>query len=734
VTKTFGLSADLSFSATIAALVVGALALLLLGVELRRHRADGSLLVALSGMIASALAMCALLRPVSIATRGSLVGPRVAVLVDRSRSVLLPDAGQPRERREAEALATLAKSASGARIALHSFGEGPPLPFESVEANPARGMRSDLATALHDVLARSDETPGAVVVISDGRLDTPAAASLEREMAQAEDGRSVPVHTVSIAERDPKDASIRVVRAAGAAVAHQPMSLTVEVGCAGGLSCDTLPVTVRELLDGAPPALLASGMAKLENGVATLDLTVTLDRAGPRLVEVAIESPSGDEIPDNDRRFLAFDVARERVRVLHVAGRPTYDVRALRTWLKSNASVDVVAFFILRTENSNVVASDNELALIRFPVDELFTEHLASFDAVILQDFNAVPYKLLRYLPNLAKYVQGGGGFVMVGGPDAFLGGGYAGTDLEKVLPVDLPKQTDGAAFDLGGVVPRHTLAGRSASMLAPLHALFGDELPTMPGYDIVGDAKPGALTLWEHPTRKTASGKPMPLLTLGEFGDGRSIALPLDGAHRLGFSEFAARVAGRGHGALWDGLLGWLMRDPRFEPAQVELAHACIAGEPMALRVTPLAGTTGNISVEVTSASERMPPKTSQIEIPATGGAIEVPIGTFPAGGYMAKIRVGSGAATRRAFPCERGGDEWADSRPDEDRLRAIAKATRGKFVRASDIGSVTFPAATMVSAERTVSPILPPWAWTLCAAAAMGAHWIARRRAGLA
>ena len=36
----------------------------------------------------------------------------------------------------------------------------------------------------------------------------------------------------------------------------------------------------------------------------------------------------------------AVDVARERVRVLHVAGRPTYDVRALRTWLKSNASVD----------------------------------------------------------------------------------------------------------------------------------------------------------------------------------------------------------------------------------------------------------------------------------------------------------------------------------------------------------------------------------------------------------
>ncbi|MFO0660949.1 MAG: hypothetical protein U0165_14125 [Polyangiaceae bacterium] len=32
---------------------------------------------------------------------------------------------------------------------------------------------------------------------------------------------------------------------------------------------------------------------------------------------------SGDEVPDNDHRYLVFDVARERVRILHVAGRPT---------------------------------------------------------------------------------------------------------------------------------------------------------------------------------------------------------------------------------------------------------------------------------------------------------------------------------------------------------------------------------------------------------------------------
>ena len=84
---------------------------------------------------------------------------------------------------------------------------------------------------------------------------------------------------------------------------------------------------------------------------------------------------------------MTFNVARQRVRLLHVAGRPTYDVRSLRRWLKSDESVDLVAFFILRTDEDNPMTSDDsELALIPFPVDELFTEHLPSFDAVVLQD------------------------------------------------------------------------------------------------------------------------------------------------------------------------------------------------------------------------------------------------------------------------------------------------------------------------------------------------------------
>ena len=107
-----------------------------------------------------------------------------------------------------------------------------------------------------------------------------------------------------------------------------------------------------------------------------------------------------------------------------------------------------------------------------------------------------------------------------------------------------------------------------------------------MPGTNILGDVRAGGLVLWSHPTRTTKSGAPMPILAIGDQGDGRSIALGIDGAWQLEFSQLGARTSGRGYGAMWDGLLGWLMRDPRFEPAQLDLVGPCVADEPARLRV----------------------------------------------------------------------------------------------------------------------------------------------------
>ncbi len=733
-TRSWAFSNDLSTSAVVAVGVLALLSVALLLIELRRRERLGGAIVT-SGIVGTLLISLAVLRPVRVTTKGSMVGPRVVVLVDQSRRLLLESEGRTRRARALDAVKQLRRKFADARLSILGFGEGAPAPLDIGGAGGGGTGKlttdSDLSAALSTLAESPGERPQAVVVVSDGRLTRPAAGADDNALRRAVGQLHVPIDTVSVAENAPKDASIRAVHAAGAAVAHQALALTVEIGCAGGLACGDVPVKVRELRHKVKPALLAEGVAHVENGHAKVDLTITLERAGNRVVEISIDPPAGDAIPANNRRILTFSVTRDRIRVLHVAGRPTYNVRALRMWLKSDESVDLVAFFILRTDTDDPNASDNELALIPFPVDELFTEHLPSFDAVVLQDIDAVRYRLARHLPELAHYVESGGGLIMVGGPSSFIGGGYAGTALERVLPVKLPESAP--PFDTSGFVPRYTEAGRAAPALHALRELYGDELPEMPGSNTLGVPRKGSIVLWDHPTRR-ADDQPMPVLALGEAGDGRSIALGVDGTHRLAFSETAAKAAGRGYGALWDGLLGWLMRDPRYEAARVELVGDCITGEPTTLQLSRLPGMEGAIDLTLERLGEDPgKPLHRRIDKPPSG-PVKMNVGSLEPGGYTARVRIGAAPATRFDFSCEKGGAAWADSRPDPLRLERIAEVTGGRPVTSESVGDLPKPSATRIAAERHVSPMLPAWGWALLASLALGTHWLARRRGGLA
>ena len=711
-------SIDLSPPAVVAVVIV--CSAFWVGLLFEFLAAGRRLSILLSGLVAALALAAALLRPAQVELRGSLVGPRVVVLADNSRRLLLPTpAGETRRSRMTKGLAELRQHFRKAKLSVLAFGEEEPKPFSTKSMRLSQS--SDLSRALDDLAL--GPAPDAIVVISDGRLSRPLLDGVKKSPA-------APVlHSVALETEEIPDASIRAVRAAGAAVAHQPLALTVELGCSGGLSCDQVPVRVRELRRGNDPLTLASGTARFRQGRARLELAVTLERAGERVLEISMESLKGDRVPENDRRFITFSVARERLRLLHVAGRPTYDVRALRMWLKADESIDLVAFFILRTEGDNPnTRHDSELALIPFPVDELFSEHLPSFDAVILQDIDASRYKLAPHLESLASYVEAGGGLIMVGGPSSFSGGNYAGSALARVLPVTMDETRK--PFDNGEFVPDVSAAGETVPILRNLRRLFDRGLPSFPGTNILGTARPQALVLWEHP-RETAKGKKMPVLAIGEAGNGRAVALGLDGTFRLAWSPSAARAGGRGYGELWEGLLGWLMRDPRYEIARMELVTPCFADDETLLRVIPLPGTRGKLELTLEKLGGETIAKRSQ-ELAETGPTL-INVGKLAPGGYLALVKAGKAPPTRLDFACEKGGSAWADSRPDPRRLRKLAELHGGRFVTTDRIASLPLPASSSVAEARKVTALLPPWFWSLLAALAVGIHWLLRRRAGL-
>lgn len=730
----FRLSADLDGLAQIfvAGLLLVTLALLV--VETRRHgRYRWAILV--TGALGTSLLCAAVLRPTELRQKGREVPGVAALLTDASHRLALPLSGEQgtRAERGARAREALEKEWSHARLESRRFRNG------LLEEDQPAGewSTSDLLQALQETRATDAKRPQSIVIFSDGRLTRPGisgAADWGEGLRAAAAG--VPVHTVALETAAPEDRSLRKVGFTGTAVAHQPFSLQIEVGCHPAALCADVEVVVRELLEGQGPVELARGKTQSESESATLDLELTLERAGGRVIEVEILGEGEDAIPENDKRIFPVEVKRDRLRMLHVAGRPTYDVRALRMFLKADESIDLISFFILRTQSDQVNARQDELALIPFPVDELFTEHLKSFDAVILQDIDAPQYRLDRHFRSLRDYVLSGGGLILVGGPEGFSAGGYAGSPVSDVLPVELPAQ--GELLVRKSFSPHYTPAGRAAPLLASLRATMGDALPRMSGANVLGRPKDDALVLWEHPELflpGQSGGEKMPVLALREVGDGRTVAISVDSTHELRFGEGGAATGGRAHADLWEGLLGWLMRDPRYESAQTRLEGECLAGRDQIVRVVPLPGSGDKVEVRL----ERLGVATSDervLERLAAGkdGSLRFVARGLSAGGYAVRVQVGEAPPTRSVFSCEIGGESWADSRPDSPRLRAIAEATGGKFVHFDEVASLPAPGSTFIAVNRESRPLLPAWIWATLAALSMSIHWVIRRAAGYA
>ncbi len=726
-------SEDLALGAQALVLGLFVCTLILLLIETRREPA-GRASILLSGGIGALLLTAAVLRPARLTEQGQRVPGLSLILEDASHRLELPSAPEsPTRRLVAErAKAELVQQFHQARVVARRFSRS--LLPDSAEPDGPH-IESDLLATLRQIAAGEGDRPNSIVVLSDGRLTRPSSVdggAFRKEVSAASGG--IPVHTVALASAPLNDRSIRSVGFTGSAIAHQPLSLKLEIGCVPVESCNEVEVVVRELLQGQEPQELARGTTKGDNGKAFLDLEVTLDRAGGRVIEVELLGDGDDDVPENDRRFFPVRVRRDRLRMLHVAGRPTYDVRALRMFLKSDQSIDLVSFFILRTPSDQVNARSEELALIPFPVDELFSEHLKSFDAVILQDIDAPRYQLDRHFHAIKKYVLDGGGIILVGGPTGFSSGGYAGSPVADVLPVTLPQT--GTLISRKPFVPSYTEVGRAAPVLSNLRRAMGESLPEMSGTNILGPAREGALVLWEHPELTDVGATdpgPMPVLSLFEVGDGRSIAISLDSTHQLRFGEIGAKIGGRGYSDLWEGLLGWLMRDPRFEGAQLKSEDECISGRDHVLRVETLGGDADNLSVTL----ERLGTSTSDArqlsEIgPAADGARRFVARGLVSGGYAARVKVGEAPPSRTVFVCETGGEAWADSRPDEERLKAIAQATSGIAVTAATIAKLSEPPSTFIAARQKSTPLLPPWVWATSATLFLSLHWWLRRTTG--
>jgi uncharacterized membrane protein len=729
--------------AAVAVFIVAIVAIAIVHLGVTGYRKSAPKTVVAFGVLGYLALLTALLRPISLKRTGRTIGPKMAILVDASRRLRLASHAQSRASSATTAVGELLRKYPSARVDLATFGEHGVSRLREVAQLPSAmnsAEASDLTAALESLVDVTGEPPVAVFLLTDGRWSRPDSTdAVKRELPASLKG--VPIYGVDVGGDPIPDASIRSLDGLGHAVAHQSLAMRIGVYCGGGLSCREIPITVREFEKGRQPREIAQSVVNLSGKESSaVDINVTFERAGIHILKVSLAAQAGDRVPENDARYIVFDVTRERIRLLHIAGSPSYDVRELRRWLKGSASVDLVSFFILRTDEDepNTAENSTELSLIPFPVDELFDRHLPSFDGVVLQDIDAARYHLDVHLDQLARYVEEGGGLVLVGGPAAFGGGAYAHSALERVLPTTMV--VSHMPFDSVEFVPVATSTGLQSPMLAPLRRLLGERLPSFPGANTLGPPKSDARVLWVHPSRtflpvkgqSTLAG-PMPVLAIREVNEGRTVALALDATYRLAWGQLAAESSGRAYGAFWEAMIGWVMHEARFEPFRGELAATCVEGVPASLKWMVPAGTTGQMAVQL-EALDGVSSAKRDIIVPVSASPnVEVVLGALKAGAYTASARMNGGLAARIGFACEAGGAALSDSRPDSERLRRLTSVAGGYTVSADRVAELPALPSTFVDHTRTSKPLAPAWVWALVAAALLGTSWLSARSYGM-
>ena len=529
-----------------------------------------------------AAALVVVLQPALRRERRAHMPSRVVVLVDESASMSLPEHGRTRldtaldvARRAVDDPSLRAPDRSVELYALppraDHDGKLTPvtLPRQALDAQTASGTDTRLVESLERLPRSPDRDLAGVIVVSDGADHGLLGSGADvRERLLALDA---PIHTLMVGDPQLRDLTIDHVAHDDFAFVRTPISFEVEVrAVGGGWQGRSVPVVLRR--DGQ---VVATTQVVLSDGAPRkVSLRHVPERVGEFVFDVSIPPQPGELTPRNNLSRFPLRVVRDRVRVLQVCGRPSWDERFLRSLLKRDPNIDLVSFFILRTPSSVEVASTDELSLIQFPTDELFRQSLHTFDLVVLQNFDFGPYQMGIYLPEIRRYVEEGGALAMLGGELSFDGGGWANTAVEGVLPVELG--VPAPAIDTHAVHARLTTAGKTHPLTAlaldveESARVFG-ELPALDGVNLVRRARAGATVLAVHPTLLDADRQPLPIIAVREAGKGRVLSVGSDSTWRWAF-EGPAQGTGRPYERFWESAIRWLVRDPALSLLRLDL------------------------------------------------------------------------------------------------------------------------------------------------------------------
>ncbi len=576
----------------------------------------------LKGWLWRALAACgltlALLNPALVRETRDSLSDVVVLITDDSASMAVEERARI-QARAADAVRALTVADPMLDLVEVSGGASP----DGTRLNTA--LRQGLGSAPRERLA-------GIIIMSDGQVHEPPASANAL-------GVEAPVHHFLIGDPSARDRRLIVSEAPRYGLVGDPVSFTlrVEDDAAEGETA-----IVRLSVDGGEPFQTSVQIGQ--------DVIVQAEIAnrGPNVVQIEVESAAEELSLINNHAAVNVTGVRDRLRVLLITGEPHNGARAWRNLLKSDPSVDLVHFTILRPLDKDNSVPNDELALIAFPVFELFETNLNEFDLVIFDRYRRRNILRPLYFDNISNYVQEGGALMVTTGPP------FAGQESVAYSPLAsvLPAAPDGAIAE-EKFTPRISTRGERHPVTAPM---MNAQDQWGPWYRRIGARSLSGETLIEAPDGD-------PLLTLARAGEGRAAILLSDQAWL-----WARGYEGGGpHDELFRRVAHWLMGEPELDE---ERLTASVANGVLDVVRTTLGDAIAPLEVEWPSGESQ------------TVDMIQARPGRFTArldSTEQGLIRLRSGDLTTVTASGPLNPLEFIDLRPDRDGFAALTAATGG-------------------------------------------------------
>src|SRR3954447_10824214 len=509
-----------------------------------------------------------------------------------------------------------------------------------------------------------------IVMITDGQVhDVPNAAP-----DAASGALGAPLHVLLSGRRDEHDRRLAIANAPSFGLVGKETPLTVRVEDLPALPDGKTELERRARItwrkDGGAPHPMMVPVGR------DVTLSIPIDHGGPNVLEIEVEAGPQELTLANNRAAIVVHGVRDRLRVLLVSGEPHAGERVWRNILKSDPSVDLVHFTILRPPEKQDGTPIRELSLIAFPIRELFDVKLDEFDLIIFDRYSRRGVIPQAYIDNVVRYVQKGGAFLEAAGPSFGTPMSLFRTPLGEILPTE----PTGNVFE-EGYKPQLTDVGRRHPVTE----------------DLAGAGKPGDAPSWGRWFRQVEArvhnGTTImngdhgnPLLVLDRVGKGRVAQLLSDQMWL-----WARGFEGGGPQAeLLRRLAYWLMKEPDLEENDL---RATVEGDRLVVTRQSLEPDDRPITVTLPDGTTQ-----SMTLTPEHGGRSS---GTLPIA-QMGLYRASDGTHTALAAAGPLNPVELADVRATPEKLAPLAQASGGGVFW---IGTGTIPEIRRVSAGRAAS-----------------------------